>query len=56
MSKFLDETQKKKVRVLGADFKKQMALLVDQDNLPEEYGGNQPPLDQWKLDEGADDS
>ena len=48
VSKFLDDTQKKKVRVLGSDFKEQMALLIDRDNLPEEYGGTQAPLDLWK--------
>lgn len=47
MSKFLDDTQKKKVRVLGNDFKDPLAKLVDPSNLPIEYGGTQMSLDEW---------
>jgi len=47
MSTFVDNAHQKKCRLLGSNFKEEMAKLIDASNLPVEYGGTQPPLSEW---------
>jgi hypothetical protein len=45
MSTFVDSAHQKKLRLLGSDFKEEMAKLIDSNNLPVEYGGTKLSLD-----------
>ena len=37
---FLNEKSKKRIKILGGKYKKDLFAIVDPDNLPEEIGGN----------------